>query len=623
MDFALMPPEVNSGLMYSGPGSGPMLAAAAGWDAVAVELESTASGCASQVSALTGQTWLGPSSMMMSNAATSYVDWLSTAAVQAGETAAQAYAAAAVYDEAFAMTVPPQLVAANRLQLMVLVATNFLGQNTPAIAACEAQYAEMWVQDATAMYSYASASEPLSTLKPFDEPPQTTNPAGAADQAAATAQAAGNATGAQTQKVLQLGLSDAAELSKILSSQTVNTNIQVINASSGTLTATVPATGGTVSLGPGASLALSPGSTLSVGPGGSLVIGQASSLSLGQSSALTIGQASSVTVGQGSSVGALSIGQGGSLTVGTAGPNSSALLASSSVTGSGPVTIGTTPGSSVTIGSGSVSVGSGSVQVASGGSLSVGSDVTTVSGTTGAPGSVSVGSGSISVGPGSSVTVAPGGEVSVTSGSVSVGSDSTMASSSFTVGSGSSVSVGDSAQFSVGGGLSYGTSSGATVDLSYSSVTIAPQGSLDAVGNLSALKSSLAVGSHAHLAVAPKSAMALKASVLAVPHDVTLAVGNGTVQGGLAIDNGLAVSQTGVTTVFADGTVVAGVDPSLGVASAGSASSAGASSAPALGSLSSVSSATSLSGNAGLSGLSGIQPDIGVNGVLDVLGGVE
>lgn len=32
------------------------------------------------------------------------------------------------------------------------VATNILGQNTPAIAATETQYAEMWAQDAAAMY---------------------------------------------------------------------------------------------------------------------------------------------------------------------------------------------------------------------------------------------------------------------------------------------------------------------------------------------------------------------------------------------------------------------------------------------------------------------------------------
>ena len=32
MDFAFLPPEINSGRMYDGPGSGPMLAAAAAWD---------------------------------------------------------------------------------------------------------------------------------------------------------------------------------------------------------------------------------------------------------------------------------------------------------------------------------------------------------------------------------------------------------------------------------------------------------------------------------------------------------------------------------------------------------------------------------------------------------------
>jgi hypothetical protein len=47
MDFGLLPPEVNSGLMYTGPGAGPMLAAAASWDAIAAQLESAASGCSS------------------------------------------------------------------------------------------------------------------------------------------------------------------------------------------------------------------------------------------------------------------------------------------------------------------------------------------------------------------------------------------------------------------------------------------------------------------------------------------------------------------------------------------------------------------------------------------------
>jgi PPE-repeat protein len=50
------------------------------------------------------------------------------------------------------MTVPPAMIAANRAQLMSLIATNILGQNTPAIAATEAHYGEMWAQDVTAMF---------------------------------------------------------------------------------------------------------------------------------------------------------------------------------------------------------------------------------------------------------------------------------------------------------------------------------------------------------------------------------------------------------------------------------------------------------------------------------------
>ena len=47
-----------------------------------------------------------------------------------------------------------------------------LGQNTPAIAATEAQYAEMWAQDAAAMYGYAGSSAAASQLTSFIRPEQ-------------------------------------------------------------------------------------------------------------------------------------------------------------------------------------------------------------------------------------------------------------------------------------------------------------------------------------------------------------------------------------------------------------------------------------------------------------------
>ncbi len=68
MDFGVMPPEVNSGRMYSGPGTGPMLAAAAAWDALAAQLHAAAASYESVISNLTAG-WRGPSSSMMAAAA--------------------------------------------------------------------------------------------------------------------------------------------------------------------------------------------------------------------------------------------------------------------------------------------------------------------------------------------------------------------------------------------------------------------------------------------------------------------------------------------------------------------------------------------------------------------------
>ena len=190
MDFAALPPEINSGLIYAGPGSGPLLAAAAAWDGLASELGTAASGYGSVISELTDSPWVGPSSRAMLSAVTPFVAWLSAVSDLAEQTASQAQVAAAAFETAFAMTVPPPVIAANRVLLANLIATNFLGQNTPAIAVTEAQYAEMWAQDAATMYTYAASSAAASVLSPFDSPPNTTTPDAASDQALAVTQAA-------------------------------------------------------------------------------------------------------------------------------------------------------------------------------------------------------------------------------------------------------------------------------------------------------------------------------------------------------------------------------------------------------------------------------------------------
>ncbi len=195
MDFGMYPPEINSGRMYAGPGSAPLSAAAQAWAQLADELYTTASAYESVVAGLTAGPWWGPASASMTAAAAPYVEWLSSTAARAGETAAQAMTAVAAYEAAFAATVPPPVIAANRSLLAALVATNFFGQNTPAIAATEAQYAEMWAQDATAMYAYAGSSAAATALTPLTSPRQNTTTGGPDSQAAAVSQAVSASAG--------------------------------------------------------------------------------------------------------------------------------------------------------------------------------------------------------------------------------------------------------------------------------------------------------------------------------------------------------------------------------------------------------------------------------------------
>jgi PPE-repeat protein len=195
LDFAALPPEVNSTRMYSGPGSGPLLAAAAAWNALAAEMRSAATSYDSVIRELISAGWYGPSSASMLAAAAPYLAWLNATAAQAEQTGMQATAAATAFEAAFAMTVPPPVVAANRILLANLVATNIFGQNTPAIAATEAEYAEMWAQDAGAMSGYATASNSAAPIAPFTSPRTNTIPDAAAGQSEAVNQATSTAAG--------------------------------------------------------------------------------------------------------------------------------------------------------------------------------------------------------------------------------------------------------------------------------------------------------------------------------------------------------------------------------------------------------------------------------------------
>src|ERR1700678_2119541 len=182
VDFGALPPEINSGRMYAGAGSGPLAAAAVAWEGLASQLGSAATSYRAVVSDLTAGPWVGPSSLSMAAAAAPYAAWMSTTAAAAEQTASQLTSAIAAYEAAFSATVAPPIIAAQRASLAALVATNIVGQNTPAIAATEAQYAEMCAQDAGAMDGYAGASAAATTVTPFNPPPPTTNSGGQSTQ---------------------------------------------------------------------------------------------------------------------------------------------------------------------------------------------------------------------------------------------------------------------------------------------------------------------------------------------------------------------------------------------------------------------------------------------------------
>jgi PPE-repeat protein len=196
MDYLGLPPEINSARIESGPGAAPLLAAAAAWSGIAEVLSSTTSQMAAVQGTLSAA-WSGPSALSEGLASSGYQAWVTQMAAMASATAASATAAATAYETTRAAMVPLTAVVANRTQLSTLVATNVLGQNTPAIMANEAAYAEMWAQDVAAMVGYQSetASATAGLTPPTPAPMVTT---GSAPAAAITGAAANTVLPAAT-----------------------------------------------------------------------------------------------------------------------------------------------------------------------------------------------------------------------------------------------------------------------------------------------------------------------------------------------------------------------------------------------------------------------------------------
>jgi PPE-repeat protein len=189
-----MPPELNTARLMAGAGAAPMLQAAAGWEVLAIFLETQADELAASLAALTSA-WSGSASERAVAATMPMVIWLRTVSAQAQKRALQAIAQANSYSMAMATTPPIPEIEQNHITHAVLEATNFFEVNRLPIGLNEIDYfVRMWNQAAGAMDVYQAETamnimfEPIMPMKPIVIPGVGEGAAGGAlGQAAAMA----------------------------------------------------------------------------------------------------------------------------------------------------------------------------------------------------------------------------------------------------------------------------------------------------------------------------------------------------------------------------------------------------------------------------------------------------
>jgi len=205
-DAAIYPPEVTYQIMATGDQGASLRDAAAGHQTVADMLiaEMTAMGLNTTSTAMVA--WQGVGGAAMEMTAGQFIAMCEAVSAWCQQGSLEAAAVAEAHGMALAQMVPAEVCLENRAELATLVATNFLGVNTPAIGVNQATYTGYWITNATARSAYGAVvtASNISTATPAPFAPMVTNPAGPAEAVAeAAARDTGHAVTASSKSVTQ------------------------------------------------------------------------------------------------------------------------------------------------------------------------------------------------------------------------------------------------------------------------------------------------------------------------------------------------------------------------------------------------------------------------------------